>query len=82
MQFVLRNDASVNPEEIPAFIKSYKGNMTFTPVGNPTFTYRVALTGMVEKDAQLLLEICEEILEQMEQKIYTKEGEQDGKSGT
>ena len=70
LQFVLRNDANVNPENIPAFIKSFKGSMTFTPVGNPTFTYRLPLTGMVEKDAQLLLEACEEILVRMEREIY------------
>lgn len=72
VQFVLRNDANVNPEQIPAFIKGYKGSMTFTPVGAPTFTYRMALTGMVEKDAQLLLETCEGILEAMEQEIYVQ----------
>ena len=70
LQFVLRNDANVNPEKIPAFIKGHKGNMTFTPVGNPTFTYRMALTGMVEKDAHLLLEACETILEEMERAIF------------
>ncbi len=70
LQFVFRNDAPVNPEAIPIFIKKHRGNMTFTPVGTPTFTYRLALSGMVEKDAQLLLEACEEILEQMEQDLY------------
>ncbi len=71
IQFVVRPDAHINPDLIPAFVKSFKGSMTFAPMGNPTFTYRCTLTGMVEKDAQIILGACEEILERMEQEIYT-----------
>ena len=45
--------------------------MSFTPMGTPTFTYRCVLTGMVEKDAQIILKACEEVLEKMEQEIYS-----------
>ncbi|MBQ8816227.1 MAG: transcription-repair coupling factor, partial [Lachnospiraceae bacterium] len=71
IQFVVRPDAHINPDLIPAFVKSFKGSMTFAPMGNPTFTYRCTLTGMVEKDAQIILGACEEVLERMEQEIYT-----------
>lgn len=73
VQFVVRPDAAIRPELIPALVKSYKGSMTFSPVGTPTFTYRLALTGMVEKDAQIILTACEEVLARMEQEIYTSE---------
>ena len=71
IQFVIRPDASINPDLIPAFVKSFKGSMSFTPMGTPTFTYRCVLTGMVEKDAQIILKACEEVLEKMEQEIYS-----------
>ncbi len=71
VQFVIRPDARINPDAIPGFIKSFKGNMSFTPVGTPTFTYRLVLTGMVERDAQIILKACEEVLEKMEQELYS-----------
>ena len=71
IQFVIRPDASINPDLIPAFVKSFKGSMSFTPMGTPTFTYRCVLTGMVEKDAQIILKACEEVLEKMQQEIYS-----------
>jgi transcription-repair coupling factor (superfamily II helicase) len=70
VQFVIRPDARINPDAIPAFIRTFKGNMSFTPVGTPTFTYRLVLTGMVERDAQIILKACEDILEKMEQELY------------
>ena len=70
IQFVIRPDARIDPDLIPAFVKSFRGSMSFTPMGTPTFTYRLVLTGMVEKDAQIILKACEEVLEKMEQEIY------------
>ncbi len=70
VQFVVRPDASINPERIQDFIRSFKGAMSFTPMGTPTFTYRLNLTGMVEKDAQIILAACEDVLQRMKQEIY------------
>lgn len=67
IQFVFRPDAKINPEKIPEFVKQFKGSMQFAPIGMPTFTYRCVLGGMAEKDAQILLETCEKILDQMQQ---------------
>ncbi len=72
IQFVVRPDAHINPDKIPTFVKSFKGSMSFAPMGSPTFTYRCALSGMVEKDAQIILAACEEVLERMEQELYTE----------
>ncbi len=71
LQFVLRPDAHVNPDRIPAFIRSLKGVMTFTPMGTPTFTYRCELSGMVEKDARILLKDAEKLLDKMQEELYT-----------
>ncbi len=73
IQFVVRPDAHINPDRIPAFIKEFKGSMSFTPVGTPTFTYRCTLSGMVEKDAQIILSACEAVLEKMEGTLYISE---------
>ncbi|MCD8326545.1 MAG: transcription-repair coupling factor [Lachnospiraceae bacterium] len=71
LQFVLRPDAKVDSDKIPAFIRSLRGSMTFTPMGTPTFTYRSQLTGVVEKDARILLADAEMILDKMEKELYT-----------
>lgn len=70
IQFVLRPDANILPEKIPEFIKLFRGSMTFTPIGTPTFTYRCEWTGLVEKDAQTVLKTCERILEQMHTMLF------------
>ncbi|MCD7805936.1 MAG: transcription-repair coupling factor, partial [Lachnospiraceae bacterium] len=75
LQFVLRSDAKVSPDRIPDFIRSLRGAMTFTPMGTPTFTYRSQLTGMVEKDARILLSDAEMILDKMEEELYSIEKE-------
>ena len=77
IQFVIRPDARINPDLIPTFVKSFKGSMNFTPMGTPAFTYRCILTGMVEKDAQIILKACEDVLERMEKEIYIPEEMQD-----
>ncbi len=73
IQFVIRPDAHINPDNIQSFIKQFEGKMSFAPMGTPTFTYRLVLTGMVEKDAQTILGACEEVLELMEKEIYIPE---------
>jgi hypothetical protein len=39
--------------------------MSFTAYGNPYFTYKYKKTGLVETDAELLLEKTEELLTRM-----------------
>lgn len=75
IQFVIRPDAQILPEKIPEFVKAYKGSMSFTPAGTPTFTYRAVLTGMVEKDSQIILDACEKILAHMEEVLYRTDTE-------
>ncbi len=64
--FTFRPDADIDPTKIPALLKKYDKNLLFTAYGNPFFTYKYKKTGLVEKDAELLLEKTEELLLEME----------------
>lgn len=63
--FNFRGDAKVNPQGIPSLLKRYDHQLAFTAYGNPFFTYKYKKTGLLEKDAQLLLDKTEELLEDM-----------------
>ena len=63
--FTFRQDAGIHIEGIPALLKKYGQTLTFTAYGNPYFTYKYKKTGLVETDAQLLLDKTEELLEEM-----------------
>lgn len=65
IQFTFRPDARINPAGIPALIKKYKDRLNFTAYGNPFFSYKYKKTGLVEKDAQLLLDMTEQLLSEM-----------------
>ena len=58
-------DAKVDPLKIPTILKKYGEKMAFTAYGNPFFTYKYRKTGLVEKDAELLLNMTEELLDEM-----------------
>lgn len=63
--FTFRPDAGIDPQKIPPFLRRYGQNLTFTAYGNPFFTYKYKKTGLVEKDAELLLNMTEDILVEM-----------------
>lgn len=69
IQFLFRPDARINPSGIPELIKKYKDILTFTAYGNPFFTYKYRKTGLVEKDAALLLDLTEKLLQEMEDRL-------------
>ena len=60
--FTFRADASVDPEGIPKLLGKYGQKLSFTAYGNPFFTYKYKKTGLVETDAELLLNTAEELL--------------------
>lgn len=66
IQFTFHQEAQIKTEQIPELLKEYKGKLTFTAYGAPFLTYRFQKTGIIEKDAQLLLSITEELLEKMQ----------------
>lgn len=67
--FTFRPDAPIDPTGIPAFLKSHKDRLFFTSYGSPFFTWKYEKTGLVEKDAELLLGDTEKLLTEMEEVI-------------
>ncbi|MCM1190273.1 MAG: transcription-repair coupling factor [bacterium] len=63
--FTFRPDAAVDPLKIPELLKRYGKSLAFTAYGTPFFTYKYKKTGLVETDAELLLNKTEELLEEM-----------------
>ncbi len=63
--FTFRPDAGIDPTGIPALLKKYDKKLAFTAYGNPFFTYKYKKTGLVETDAELLLNMTEELLGEM-----------------
>ena len=63
--FTFRPDAAIDAAKIPEFLKKYDKKVSFTAYGIPFFTYRYEKTGLLEKDAELLLHMTEELLEDM-----------------
>lgn len=67
IRFVFHEEAQIKIEQIPFFLEQYKNKMSFNPKGVPSFFYRYKKFGVVEKDAEKLLELTESILSDMEQ---------------
>uniref|UniRef100_UPI0040567448 transcription-repair coupling factor n=1 Tax=Acetatifactor sp. TaxID=1872090 RepID=UPI0040567448 len=63
--FTFRPDAGIDPAGIPTLMRKYDKKLTFTAYGNPFFTYKYKKTGLVETDAELLLNMTEELLGEM-----------------
>ena len=63
----MKPDAPVRAENIPVLLQKYNKKATFTAKGNPYFCFRYKKTGLIEKDAELLLALTEEILQNMEE---------------
>ena len=65
IRFVLKNDAPIRVEQIPVLLKK-KDKLSFNPKGT-FFLLRYKKCGMVERDAQTLLELTEEVLREMKE---------------
>lgn len=72
--FTFRPDANVDPLGIPKILEKYGKDLAFTAYGTPFFTYKYEKTGLVETDAELLLNKAEELLEGMEILLPATEG--------
>ncbi len=71
--FLFRPDAAVAAQKIPEILSLYGKELSFTAYGIPSFTYRYKKTGLVETDAELLLNRTEELLEKMRPLVEEKE---------
>jgi transcription-repair coupling factor (superfamily II helicase) len=65
LTLTFRPDAQVDPLGIPPLLKKYGDSLKFTAYGNPFFTYRYKKSGLVQKDAAMLLTLTEELLREM-----------------
>lgn len=68
IQFLFKPDANIRPERIPVLLKKYD-KLTFNPKGTPFFLFRYKKCGVVERDAQMLLEYTETLLAAMEKEL-------------
>lgn len=64
IQFILKLDAEIRPEQIPLLLKKHD-KLSFSAKGVPYFLFRYKKCGMVERDAQMLLGFTEEMLRSM-----------------
>ena len=64
--FLFRPDAEVNPAKIPDILRKYGQSLTFMAYGKPSFVYKYKKTGLIEKDAELLMERTEDFLREAE----------------
>ncbi len=60
-----RPDADLDPARVPELLRKYGRDLAFTAYGKPFLTCKYKKTGLVEKDAELLLRKTEELLEEM-----------------
>ena len=65
IRFLLKSDAKIRAERIPELLKKQE-KLTFNPKGTPFFLFRYKRCQMAERDAQMLLEFTEKLLESME----------------
>jgi len=72
IQFLFKPDANIRTQRIPALLKKYS-KLSFNVKGTPSFLYRYKKCGVVERDAQMLLEHTETLLAAMEEELAPKE---------
>ena len=65
IKFTFHPEAKIKIEQIPALVEQYNRKLSFSPKGVPCFLYRYKKYGVVEKDAEKLLELTEELLNNM-----------------
>lgn len=68
IQFLFKPDANIRPERIPVLLRKYN-KLSFNAKGTPFFLFRYKKCGVVERDAQMLLEHTETLLTVMEEEL-------------
>ncbi|MDE6606442.1 MAG: transcription-repair coupling factor, partial [Lachnospiraceae bacterium] len=69
IRFTFHQNARIQVEKIPMLLEYYQKKLSFNPKGVPCFVYRYKKFGVVEKDAERLLELTEKLLRDMEEII-------------
>ena len=67
IQIYMKTDANVDPAKIPALLAAFPKKLDFVVKGNPHFVYKYKKLDLVEKDAEQLLALTEEVLGRMKE---------------
>ena len=63
----MKPDANINPAKIPELLSAFPKKLNFVAKGNPYFDYKYKKLDLVEKDAEQLLALTEELLSRMKE---------------
>ena len=67
IQIFMKPDAAIDPTKIPQLLAAFPKKLNFVAKGNPYFVYRYKKLDLVEKDAEQLLSLTEELLGKMKE---------------
>ena len=67
IQIFMKPDADIDPTRIPQLLAAFPKKLNFVAKGNPYFVYRYKKLDLVEKDAEQLLSLTEELLNKMKE---------------
>jgi transcription-repair coupling factor (superfamily II helicase) len=67
IRIFLRPDAGLKVEQIPVLLGLYKKKLTFVAKGTPCFIYRYRKPELIEKEAEQLLCLTEDVLGKMKE---------------
>lgn len=70
IQIFMKPDAAIKPTKIPQLLAAFPQKLNFVAKGNPYFVYRYKKLDLVEKDAEQLLSLTEELLGKMKETLY------------
>jgi len=65
----MKEDARILVDKIPILLEASGNRLKFSAKGVPVFTFRYQKYGVVEKDAELLMGLVEELVGQMQMLI-------------
>ena len=65
IQIYMKSDAKIDPDNIPKLLAAFPKKLNFVAKGNPYFVYKYKKLDLVEKDAQQLLALTEDLLKEM-----------------
>ena len=69
IQVYMKPDANIDPAKIPMLLAAFPKKLNFVAKGNPYFVYKYKKMNLVEKDAEQLLSLTEELLRKMKEKF-------------
>ena len=63
----IKPDANIDPVKIPLLLEAFPKKLNFVAKGNPYFVYKYKKLDLVEKDAEQLLSLTEDLLKKMKE---------------